>query len=67
MSKALSDLEDFFDGMVGDDEGFDVVCEAIEYMRMVERENIHYNKVISHFNSIFDDIWLLVEKGCSYD
>ena len=56
MSKALSDLEDFFDGMVGDDTGFEDVEKAIEYIRMIESENKHYNIVIKDLNGILDEI-----------
>ena len=60
MSKALSDLEDFFDGMVGDDEGFDVIAEAIEYVRMLEGENRHYQDNANRLSSILDKIEDLV-------
>lgn len=63
MSKALSDLEDFFDGMVGDDPGFFVVCDAIEYIQMIEGENKHYCLMIRDHNLAFDAICNIAEKG----
>ena len=39
MSKALSDLEDFFDDMVGDEPGFDVIADVIEYIHSLRSDN----------------------------
>ena len=60
MSKALSDLEDFFDGMVGDDLWFDEIADAITYIRQLEGENRHYQDNAIRLSAILDEIEELV-------
>ena len=67
MSKALSDLEDFFDGMVGDDEGFAVVAGAIEEIRYLTQHvetlgktNSGYKIILLNLKSAIKDLWEMV-------
>ena len=67
MSKALSDLEDFFDGMVGDDEGFDVVAVAIEEIRYLTQHvetlgktNSGYKIILLNLKASINDLVELV-------
>ena len=67
MSKALSDLEDFFDDMVGDDEGFDVVAVAIEEIRYLTQHvetlgktNSGYKIILLNLKASINDLVELV-------